>query len=176
MPSGRTHDRITLLLLLPLAGAGFLGSGSMRLTLLLLSCYLFSGFLFGPDLDIHSLQYKRWGWLRWLWLPYRSMIRHRGWLSHGFLIGTIFRLFYFGSFLLLTAMIVLSMVQLFAPWHWDWRTWPKQIIILSSHYPQEAIAMLIGLELGAMSHSCSDWISTAYKRRQRKKSRPRKKS
>ncbi|TRT76675.1 MAG: metal-binding protein [Microcystis aeruginosa Ma_AC_P_19900807_S299] len=160
MPSGRTHDRITLILLPPIAGASFLVSGSGKLTLLLLASYLFSGFLFGPDLDIHSVQYKRWGYLRWLWLPYRSMIRHRGWLSHGLLIGTIFRLFYFGSFLLLAAIVII---------------WPQQAIALWQQYPRVAIAIFLGLELGAMSHSCSDWIGSAYKRSRKVTRKPVKK-
>jgi len=164
MPSGRTHDRITLILLPPIAAASFLVSGSGKLTLLLLASYLFSGFLFGPDLDIHSVQYKRWGYLRWLWLPYRSMIRHRSWLSHGLLVGTIFRLFYFGSFLLLGAIIIIPILHNFWGVSWDWRTWPEQAIALLHHHPQGAIAIFLGLELGAMSHSCSDWIGSAYKR------------
>jgi uncharacterized metal-binding protein len=164
MPSGRTHDRITLILLPPIAGASFLISGSGQLTLLLLASYLFSGFLFGPDLDIHSIQYKRWSYLRWLWLPYRSMIRHRGWLSHGLLVGTIFRLFYLGSFLLLAAIIITPILKIFGVVGWDWHLWLQQVITLSSQHPQVVIAILLGLELGAMSHSCSDWIGSTYKR------------
>ncbi|BCU11592.1 MULTISPECIES: metal-binding protein [Microcystis] len=175
MPSGRTHDRITLILLPPIAGASFLVSGSGKLTLLLLASYLFSGFLFGPDLDIHSVQYKRWGYLRWLWLPYRSMIRHRGWLSHGLLIGTIFRLFYFGSFLLLAAIVIIPILQSFWGIDWDWRLWPQQAIALWQQYPRVAIAIFLGLELGAMSHSCSDWIGSAYKRSRKVAQKPVKK-
>lgn len=171
MPSGQTHDRLTLLFLPPIAGMGFLVSGSGALTLLLAGSYLFSGFMFGPDLDIHSVQYKRWGILRWLWLPYRSMIRHRGWLSHGPIVGTLFRLFYFGSFLLLVAIVGLGCLQLFGAIVPDWRAFPERSIEFCARHPRESIAFLVGLELGAMNHSLGDWIGSAIKRKKRGKTK-----
>ncbi len=169
MPSGRTHDRLTLIFLPPIAAIGFLLSGSVGLTLLLAISYLFSGLMFGPDLDIHSVQYKRWGIFRWLWLPYRSMARHRGWLSHGPIVGTLFRLFYFGSFLLLVAIVLLGGLQLFGIVAPDWRTFPKEAIDFCTRHPREAIAFLVGLESGAMSHSASDHLGSALKRKKRRK-------
>jgi uncharacterized metal-binding protein len=169
MPDGKTHDRLTLTFLPPIAGTAFLVSGSGELTLWLAGSYLWSGFLFGPDLDIHSVQYKRWGFLRWVWLPYRSMIRHRGWLSHGPIVGTLFRLFYLGSFFLLVAIAVSFGLQLFGRNAFDWRTFPRLALEFCFQYPGEAIAFLVGLELGAMSHSLSDWLGSALKRRKRQK-------
>jgi uncharacterized metal-binding protein len=173
MPSGRTHDRLTLIFLPPLVGTGLLLSGSGELTLLLAGSYLFSGFMFGPDLDIHSVQYKRWGMARWLWLPYRSLIRHRGWLSHGPIVGTLFRLFYLGSFLLLVAIVVLGVLAFFGKSGIDWRTFPKTALDFYARHPRETIAFLVGLECGAMTHSVSDWLGSALKRRQRGKKRKR---
>ncbi|MGL5032417.1 MAG: metal-binding protein [Microcystaceae cyanobacterium] len=165
MPSGRTHDRLTWLLLPGVAAIAYGVTRSGGLTLAVSGAFLFSGLMFGPDLDIHSVQYKRWGWLRWLWLPYRKMLRHRSLISHGFLVGTFFRLFYVAicftaiAFLLIGFTIIIQL-----PWRWDLlQIWLTISSFLKSH-SKEAIALLIGLEVGAMSHSLSDWLGSAIKR------------
>jgi uncharacterized metal-binding protein len=38
-------------------------------------------------------------------------------------------------------------------------------------YRAELLALFVGLELGAMSHSLSDWINSAYKRSKKKPKR-----
>lgn len=175
MPSGRTHDRITLWLLPWIFGLSWLLSRSSTITLLMLSGFLFSGLMFGPDLDIYSVQYQRWGFLRWLWRPYQSFIPHRSWLSHGFLIGTLIRVIYLSLSLFLIAIPVIIFIQLFGRININW----QELIVLgwqllTQKYLQETLSLIIGLELGAMSHSFSDWLGTTYKRRQRK-SKKRKK-
>ncbi|MEC4851759.1 MAG: metal-binding protein, partial [Jaaginema sp. PMC 1079.18] len=100
MPSGKTHDRVTLWSLPWLVGGSFIVTRSGELTLLVAGGYLFSGLMFGPDLDIHSVQYKRWGVFRPLWLPYQKALRHRSKLSHGVLIGTVLRVVYLLTWLL----------------------------------------------------------------------------
>jgi uncharacterized metal-binding protein len=54
----------------------------------------------------------------------------------------------------------------------------KQFPIWNPSYTQALLALIIGLELGAMSHSISDWIGSAYKKNktQKKRSRSPKKS
>jgi len=102
MPSGRTHDRITLWTLPLVSGIAYFLTQSGKLALILAGGFLFSGLMFGPDLDIHSVQYKRWGWLRWIWIPYRSAIRHRSHFSHGLIIGTFLRWVYLGAIVLIS--------------------------------------------------------------------------
>ncbi len=114
--------------------------------------------MFSGDLDIHSNQYRRWGWLRWLWLPYRRWFAHRSMWSHGFLVGTVVRLVYLGSWgvLLGTAMLGLGRIlnyPLNLDWNYVWR--------LVGGY---GLWVFGGLELGAMSHSLGDVISSGYKR------------
>src|SRR5918998_3916008 len=65
---------------------------------------LFGGLMFGPDLDIQSRQYTRWGVFRFLWLPYRAFFRHRSRWSHGIIFGTLIRVVYFA--LVLSALAV----------------------------------------------------------------------
>ncbi|MBR8830189.1 MAG: hypothetical protein N5P05_002849 [Chroococcopsis gigantea SAG 12.99] len=169
MPSGKTHDRITYSLLPLVIAVSLLVGENISVTLAATGGYLFAGLMFGPDLDIHSVQYKRWGWLRFLWLPYRSMLRHRSFLSHGPIVGTLFRVFYFGSFLLLITIVAGVIMELIWGKGWNGEEMKGRIInILWYSHRRESIALLIGLELGAMSHSLSDWIGSSLKRSHRK--------
>lgn len=94
MPSGLTHDRITLWTLPWIVGITYGFTRNGEVTLILSGGFLFSGLMFGPDLDIHSIQYKRWGFLKGIWLPYRNFLRHRSIFSHGLIIGTCVRVLY----------------------------------------------------------------------------------
>lgn len=170
MPSGKTHDRITLWTLPWIVGGTLILTRNGELTLIVASAFLFSGLMFGPDLDIYSIQFKRWGIFRYLWLPYQKLFRHRSFFSHGLIIGTVIRLFYFLSILVILATFFVAIAQLFFGFYWNW-----QVFILNSfnlikqEYYQEAIALFAGLELGAMSHVLSDLLGSMYKRRQKKK-------
>ncbi len=178
MPSGRTHDSITLWSLPIVAGSTFGQTQSATLTLIVSGCFLFSGLMFGPDLDIYSQQYKRWGVLRWIWLPYRKSMRHRSFLSHGLIVGTGLRILYLsvwiavvGSILILGSAIIQSLDR--------WHPIAQQGFALSleslgrslQQHPGEWIAAAIGLELGSLSHSISDWVGSRYKQLKRGKKR-----
>lgn len=170
MSSGIEHDRITIRLL-PWVGAITYGTTrSAEITLILACGYLFSGLMFGPDLDIHSLQYKRWVWIRGIWLPYRKFLRHRSIFSHGFIIGTCIRLLYLFFIISLISTLSVAIAQLVWGFAWNWRNFVRvQLHLLIDQYPQETAALLIGLEIGAMSHSISDWIYSHRKQRLKKK-------
>jgi uncharacterized metal-binding protein len=135
--------------------------------------FLFSGLMFGPDLDIRSRQFQRWGWLRWIWIPYQKFLRHRSLFSHGLILGTIGRSLYLAFWLSMLWLLGLAVLQLL--WQVSWN-WQQELFkgwqFLKRHYP-EAIALFIGLELGAMSHSVSDWVGSAYKRHQRHRRKQR---
>lgn len=170
MPSGRTHDRITFFCLIPLGILAVLFSRDAQLTLILLGGFLFSGLMFGPDLDIHSVQFNRWGWFKFVWLPYRKILRHRGIVSHGPIIGTVFRIIYLSIILLIVSLIAVGIAQLIWGFSWNWQTFARYLAqSITQKYYREAIACVIGLELGAMSHSLSDWLGSAYKRSQKKR-------
>jgi len=137
------------------------------MTLLVASGFVFGGLMFGPDLDIYSRQFQRWGFLRWIWLPYQRSLRHRSFLSHGPIIGTTLRVIYLSSWLTILAIAVLF---IFA----KWENIPLNLQDLSAsigrsllpHYGK-LLALWVGLEVGAMSHSVSDWSFSAYKRIQK---------
>ena len=171
MPSGITHDRITLWTLPWVASITYgLTKHNGDLTLLLASGFLFSGLMFGPDLDIHSIQFKRWGWLRIIWKPYQKLLHHRSVFSHGPIIGTCIRVVYLFFFVAAIAIFVVGLAQLFFGFTWNWRNFvAEQFHLLTDHRYQETAALFIGLELGAVSHSISDLIGSHRKKRLKKK-------
>lgn len=156
MPSGRTHDSITLYALPVVAGVSFWQTRSGNLTLLVAGGFLFGGLMFGPDLDIYSLQFQRWGFLRWIWLPYQKSLRHRSFLSHGPIIGTMLRVLYLGTLLGILAVVGAKLGNV----TFNWADLGRSLFL----YGGEFFALFLGLELGAMSHSLSDWGNSAYKR------------
>ena len=179
MPSGRTHDRITVWTVPLISGIAYFLTQSSKFALILAGGFLFSGLMFGPDLDIYSVQYKRWGWFRWIWITYRSAIRHRSQLSHGFLIGTVLRLLYISLIIVIISGIIAAIAYFFGYMNLQSvMDSQKQFPIWNPSYTQALLALIIGLELGAMSHSISDWIGSAYKKNktQKKRSRSSKKS
>ncbi|MHC5736559.1 metal-binding protein [Nostoc sp.] len=164
MPSGRTHDRITMYALPFVAGITFWQTRSSNATLLVAGGFLFGGLMFGPDLDIYSVQFQRWGFLRWIWLPYQKSLRHRSFLSHGPIIGTILRILYLGSLLAILAIFVLVIAEKLGNLSFTWQDLGGSVGRSLVQYDTEYIALFLGLELGAMSHSLSDWGGSAYKR------------
>lgn len=180
MPSGRVHDRLTLWSLPWVVGLTLLLTRKGSLTLIVAGAFLFSGLMFGPDLDIVSVQFKRWGSLRLIWLPYQKLLRHRSFLSHGLVIGTALRLLYLLSWIALAGTLGIALAQLIWGFHWNWQQFSQRLMALTVAHSAEAIALFLGLELGAMLHSGSDWLTSAYKRSQKlkkqKSSRKRKRN
>ncbi|MCL1464522.1 metal-binding protein [Argonema galeatum] len=164
MPSGRTHDRITLWSLPFVAGLTFGQTQNGNLTLLVSGGFLFGGLMFGPDLDIYSRQFQRWGWLRWIWIPYQTSLRHRSFLSHGPIIGTALRSLYLVCGIAVLGWLLLFLANFVGAYTTNWQIFANLATAFLIQYPTEWIALFIGLELGAMSHSLSDWGGSAYKR------------
>src|SRR5215210_5893594 len=162
MPSGKTHDTITVILAAPTLVAAWGVAGSLALATVATCAMLFGGFMFGPDLDIQSRQYTRWGLFRFLWLPYRMLFRHRSRWSHGIIFGTLIRVIYFAAVI---AVIVLAGVYLRAtflggaPPTFDrfaeaW--WAIEASASQNLGRHAAWAILAGLWWGAASHTLTD--------------------
>jgi uncharacterized metal-binding protein len=167
MPSGRTHDRITWTCLPLVALLGGFLTHHFGLTLLMMGGFLFGGLMFGPDLDVRSLQSKRWGYLAWIWRPYRSYLRHRSWLSHGPLAGTLGRLLYLGLWVAIATLATLEIVAATGHITPTWRALGAALGKGLWTYRGVWFALAIGIELGAMSHSLSDWLVSSWKRTQK---------
>jgi len=104
MPSGKTHTRIDLLMLIVLIGVAsyfwdpltdyfgrdeFVEYGGVFVV-----AYMFGTFLLSPDMDLNTSDpMKNWGVLRLLWRPYAQLFKHRG-FSHVPILGTLTRIVY----------------------------------------------------------------------------------
>lgn len=147
-----------------MAGATFGQTRSSSLTLLVATGFLIGGLMFGPDLDIYSRQYQRWGWFRWIWLPYRKLMRHRSFWSHGPIVGTVLRLAYLGVWLSAVAWVCVAIASLLGYPLLDWATASQRSQEWILQYSPEIMAACLGLEFGALSHASSDWLGSTYKR------------
>jgi uncharacterized metal-binding protein len=162
MPSGKTHDAITFLLAAPTLLVAWGLTGNIMLSALATAAMLFGGLMFGPDLDIQSRQYTRWGVFRLLWLPYRMMFRHRSRWSHGIIFGTLIRVIYFAMVL---ALVVLAAIYLRATLTGGALPGPEQLAQawraiegnVRQNIGRHAVwAGLAGLWWGAASHTLTD--------------------
>jgi uncharacterized metal-binding protein len=162
MPSGRTHDAITILLTVPAFAAGYAFTNSLASSAVVGSAFLFGGLMFGPDLDTVSRQYSRWSILRFIWIPYRRFFRHRSRFSHGLIFGALLRVIYFMGVVSLAALCVSwayaalsggkvpGIAELIAVW--------QQIgVSINTHLADNFLLLVFaGLWLGAASHTFTD--------------------
>jgi len=163
MPSGKTHDLITLLLAAPTFAAAWVLTESVALSVIVTGATLFGGFMFGPDLDILSRQYTRWGVFRFIWFPYRVVFRHRSRWSHGILFGTLIRVFYFAGMLTVIISASVYLRALFVGgalpgWNEVAHAWLSiESSIAGLGVNRSAVwAVLSGLWWGAASHTLTD--------------------
>jgi len=162
MPSARAHDIITLVFAPPTFAATFLLTHSIDLSLIVTGAMLFAGFMFGPDLDIQSKQYVRWGPFAFLWWPYKVVFKHRSRLSHGIILGTAIRVIYFSLMLMVLAAAWLFLDRLLHPQSAE-RLDPLGLFqqvwdTLKAIDRRYVIAAFLGLWWGATSHTLTDWI------------------
>jgi uncharacterized metal-binding protein len=168
MPSARTHDRITFAFAAPTAAVAFLVTRDPVATVVATVGLLLGGFMFGPDLDIASRQYRRWGPLRFLWLPYRWSMRHRSRLSHGILFGTAIRVVYF---LVVVALLVTAAIAIRDVYLNQMPVTPALAAagaervwgVVSSIAIRYDIAAFAGLWLGAACHTLADIVGSTIK-------------
>jgi uncharacterized metal-binding protein len=179
MPSGRTHDRITWWTFpLTLGGAWWL-SGRWDVTSAVGASFLFSGFMFGPDLDTRSVQVRRWGLLHWIWWPYRRFVPHRSRLSHGVLVGTFLRLVYLTIIFCVLAGLVAYGFQQYGgvpvvreiaepSRRFAEATYPTLTKQTAHGEWKFVVWILLGLELGAISHIIADTLVSSVKRQRKR--------
>jgi uncharacterized metal-binding protein len=169
MPSGKTHDALTFVLALPTFLGVWRATDSPALAAIATAAFLFGGLMFGPDLDTHSVQYTRWGLFRFLWYPYKVVFAHRSRWSHGLIFGTAIRVIYFaGAVTLLGGLIFYfaAMLRNATPPSIEqvrelWETFGAWTRVNVGDYA--VYALLIGLWLGAASHTLTDIAGTFLK-------------
>ncbi len=173
MPLGSTHDRITLWTLPVVTLSAGILSGEPGVALATGSAYLFSGLMFSGDLDTRSRQYQRWTVLCWIWLPYRRLCRHRSIWSHGLGIGTLGRLVYLGLWILPVLVAIAWLGSVARWWLWQPQIWRSDLWQLIQVHRRELLWTTIGLELGSINHSLSDWLVSGWKRSKKKQAQKR---
>ncbi|MFN8577812.1 MAG: metal-binding protein [Candidatus Sericytochromatia bacterium] len=175
MPSGKTHDSIAWYFFIPFAYLSWYLSTDLLFVIIYSSAYFFSNFMFSGDLDLCSVQSKRWGIFRWIWIPYRKMIPHRSKLSHGVLHGTVFRIIYLGAVLSLFYFIAHLLTKNYLPaYNKDLIvTTDKGLDFLKNQQPVYYAGIFLGLLTGSFLHTSADIIGSffkkAFKRNQRRK-------
>lgn len=168
MPSGRTHDLISLWLAVPSAGGAYYLTRDWALAAVLGGAVLFGGLMFGPDLDTQSKPYMRWGPLRILWWPYKVALPHRSRWSHGILFGTIIRIAYFLSVSVLLLALALYVRDAYirqaaASFGGISDAFARVWEIFAPIRRDYLIAAFIGLWIGAASHTVTDVLGSFFK-------------
>ena len=169
MPSGRVHDRITYLATGPVAIGVKLYTHSLPLALAASAGLLFGGLMFGPDLDTRSVQYRRWGFARWIWWPYQRLFSHRSPWTHGLFLGLLVRLGYFSLVILLVASLMIACINTYdrpIPWQHFLRLGLGEVHHLNR---SDLVWSMGGVWLGGALHSWADVVHTFVKRRRRSK-------
>jgi uncharacterized metal-binding protein len=155
---------VTLVLAPPTFAAAWGLTGSLWLSAAATAATVFGGLMFGPDLDIQSRQYTRWGPFRFLWWPYKVAFRHRSRWSHGIVFGTLIRVVYFAAVLTLVAWAGVYLRAVFVSggeppgWREVAEAW-RVVEASAAGYgvgPRAAVAVLAGLWWGAASHTLTD--------------------
>ncbi len=103
-----------------------------------------------PDLDTKSNALKRWGFLKWIWSPYRKLIPHRSLLSHSPFLGTALRLLYL-LVIISFIPIILKILGISSP-----LIIGRKIIEHALERKQLVIAALLGLEASTWLHLLQD--------------------
>ncbi len=168
MPSGQTHDFITILLAAPTAAATYHFTRDWTLTAIVTGAMIFGGLMFGPDLDTQSRPYTRWGPLRLLWWPYKVALPHRSRWSHGIILGTLVRVVYFSLIVALAVALALYVRDAYiyrAPTSLNQlgegftRIWE----LVAPINPLYLLATFVGLWVGASSHTVTDVLGSFFK-------------
>ena len=176
MPSGKTHDNVAWYFFLPFAYFAWYFSQNILAVIIYSIAYFFSNFMFSGDLDLVSIQSKRWGIFRWIWIPYRKMIPHRSKWSHGIIHGTVVRIIYLGIFLFAFYGIIYLITKNFIPsFNKDLiNNTDKSLIFLKNQQPIYFASIFFGLLTGSILHTSAD-VTVSFVKKNLKKSKKRKK-
>jgi len=138
MATGKQHAAGTLVLS-PLAagGAWWLTNGDVT-TATIAGAGCLSGLFISPDLDMEAVTVSEYWLVRWtlglgwlwvmLWYPYALIAKHRSWLSHAPIIGTVGRLAYLALVYLGVAALLRNFLTIELPTLPIWLSWPQWLI------------------------------------------------
>ena len=158
MASGKTHD---FLAISSTIGSSYLlwqVTDNFNCILIFALASIFGGLMFGPDLDTKSVEYKRWGPLKFIWLPYQAFgHRSKKTQSHDALFGPLVRIIYFFLAILCLAIFIAGLFSIF-----NYKLSLSFFIsslsfILNLPMPYQ-VYFLAGLWFGNIIHYLTDWV------------------
>jgi len=163
MPSGKTHDAVTFLLVAPIFAATWKLTENVALASIVTAAFIFGGLMFGPDLDTMSRQYTRWSVFRYLWYPYQAFFPHRSRWSHGLIFGTFIRIVYFMGTLTLSSFVLAAVLTAISGGEntLSLMEFAKTWVLIGEHVRANVgentfLSLFVGLWLGAASHTFTD--------------------
>ena len=173
MPNSRGHDTITLAaaaVALPVLLYSGLPEMDPVNTVVTMGTFVVSGLYFSPDLDLPSTSYRRWGPLRYIWLPYQRLVRHRSWISHSLLAGPLIRFAYFAMMALFLGVVSLTALSLLVPLDpsGTFRTWVNSSLTWVETHRLVFLYALCGFVASSALHSLTDTLVSSTKRRRRR--------
>ena len=160
MPSGKTHDLFAYSS--TIAGAYCLWHLNLTTDLALIGLFslssLFGGLMFGPDLDTKSIQYQRWGLLKFIWLPYQAFgHRSKKTQSHDALFGPLVRIVYLFFAIIFLMIFAAGIFSIF-----DKKLSLSFLIYIFDFIVQMPLAyqisIVVGLWFGNVVHYLADWV------------------
>lgn len=170
MPNANTHDTITFALTpFTYLAAELYWGGDHVISIIATLAMLFAGLMFGPDLDLQSRPYSRWGPFRFIWKPYQVAMPHRSTLSHGPVLGTAIRVAYFALMFSLVAATLLYLRHTYlrgmqTTWAAEFNLVKGDLFSLYGEADKNyLLAGFLGLCLGALSHTAADLIWSTIK-------------
>ncbi|MFN8671685.1 MAG: metal-binding protein [Candidatus Sericytochromatia bacterium] len=177
MPNGKTHDKVNWILLPPFAYISWDFSKDLVILLLFTVSYLFSSFMFSGDLDLVSSQSKRWGVIRFIWIPYRKFFKHRSKLTHGILLGTIVRIVYLSLVMSIFYLFLYYLTVKYAPtFNNELASKTNNLQNIFINQPKGYfIYIFLGLVAGAFAHTMADEFFSTMKRIFKKNNKKKKK-
>jgi len=135
--------------------------------------YLFSTFLFSPDLDLpFSKPSKRWGLARFLFAPIWFLSKHRG-ITHLPLFGTFLKLLYLVALFLFLYFVLLGLLSLFSlKWEGLFSFDPFKFLE-ELFRREESFFFVLGVATADLYHLVLDWLSSFWRRLRRPRRRKR---
>lgn len=117
--------------------------------------------MFSGDLDIKSREFKRWGYLKFIWIPYQKLFEHRSVFTHGFIFGPIIRILYVS----IIPIIISSLLYSFSITS---VSTPEMLKLIGSFILSNKALfanMFLALFLGSGLHTITDIIYSYFKKK-----------
>ncbi len=173
MPNTPTHDFLTIATSLVMTPALFSmlrvsevpQTSSVLAVSVICVAHNVSGMLFSPDLDLDSRIHQRWGILLFIWKPYKWVIPHRHFWSHGLVLPPLIRLGYFFFMIIALLFVVETGLRLsgvpLPTWH---ATLAQACLDWFVTNPVVTVCMAFGFVTGGAVHSVADWFVSGGKK------------